>query len=454
MSTKPSLKVDTSIKGILLLSLPIGMAKLIPEINYLFNAIFLGQLGTLELALAGVTGVYYLIFAAVGYGLNNGLLALLSRRAGEENRKEIGDTLIHGIYLAWALAAISCIITWFGLDAILVFSGMDEKAALMASSFLKIRIFGLFFLLTMQMQYAWLISLQLSKYLIISALTLAISNVFFDYTLIFGHLGFPEFGFTGAAYGSVMAEMVGMLTIFVLIYFKKISKKYDIQFVWRFSIKRIRQVFRISFPLMAQYGASTLAWWIFFVLVSRNYPVTEQAVTQSMRNLFGLSGVFSWSFGSATNTMVSNLIGQNRIPDLKSVILKIIAISTIGMLILVLILNVFPEIFLNLYGQDVGFAEVGRGTLQVVSIAMIILCVGVVCLNSLVATGKTEQVLYIELVGILSYLLYIYIVIERHQMHINFAWMSEWVYWTILSVLSMIFFRRWYLKQFRQGAPI
>ena len=35
------------------------------------------------LATAAITGVYYLIFAAIGFGLNNGLQALISRRAGD-----------------------------------------------------------------------------------------------------------------------------------------------------------------------------------------------------------------------------------------------------------------------------------------------------------------------------------------------------------------------------------
>ncbi|HMU04760.1 MAG TPA: hypothetical protein PJ990_14100, partial [Saprospiraceae bacterium] len=71
MAGSTSLKVDTSVWGIILLTLPISMAKLIPEINYLINATFLGHLGSVELAMAGITGVYYLIFSALGYGLNN-----------------------------------------------------------------------------------------------------------------------------------------------------------------------------------------------------------------------------------------------------------------------------------------------------------------------------------------------------------------------------------------------
>ncbi|MBK9044380.1 MAG: hypothetical protein IPN97_14605 [Saprospiraceae bacterium] len=43
--------------------------------------------------------------------------------------------------------------------------------------------------------------------------------------------------------------------------------------------------------MMGQYAISTFAWWIFFILVNRNYNETEQGVSQVMRNLFGLSGI-------------------------------------------------------------------------------------------------------------------------------------------------------------------
>ena len=35
-----SLKADTTVKGIILLTLPISLARLVPELNFLFNAIF------------------------------------------------------------------------------------------------------------------------------------------------------------------------------------------------------------------------------------------------------------------------------------------------------------------------------------------------------------------------------------------------------------------------------
>jgi len=442
MAGSTSLKVDTSVWGIILLTLPISMAKLIPEINYLINATFLGHLGSVELAMAGITGVYYLIFSALGYGLNNALLAIMSRRAGEENRNEIFSTLWHGLLLATGLATLFMIGTWLFVHPLMVMVGIDPEAAKMASDFLDIRVCGLFFLYSLQMQNAYLISLQQTKYLIVIALIQSSLNLALDYGLIFGKLGLPEMGFNGAAYASVISEFIGMLTVMALIRGLRISSKFNIKPVYTFSIKTIKLVFTQGLPLMSQYAISTASWWVFFILISRNYTYSEQAVTQAMRNLFGLSGVFSWAFGSSANTIISNLIGQGRAEEIFDIIRRMSIISFTGMFVFVSILNIYPSLFLDLFGQGDDFVSSGIGPLRVVSLAMLILCIGVIWLNAVVATGKTKIVFYIELVGIISYLVYVWLVTEKFGLGLEVAWMSEWVYWGIMFLLSYIYLKR------------
>ena len=82
MSSGEVLKLDTSYKQILQMALPISFAILVPQFNFLINSIFLAQLGEGFIGASGITGVYYLIFSVIGFGLNNGLQALISRRAG------------------------------------------------------------------------------------------------------------------------------------------------------------------------------------------------------------------------------------------------------------------------------------------------------------------------------------------------------------------------------------
>ena len=123
----------------------------------------------------------------------------MSRRAGENRIEEIGLLFLQAVRIAVAFAVAGILITYFIAPAILKYALHNQQDIEMAISFLRIRIWGLFFLYIYQMRNALLISINQSKYLIIGTLAETIANIFFDYAFIFGHFGFPDLGFNGAA---------------------------------------------------------------------------------------------------------------------------------------------------------------------------------------------------------------------------------------------------------------
>lgn len=437
-NSSSSLKVKTSIRAILALAVPISISKLIPEVNYLINASFVGHLGTVELAVVGIVGVYYLIFAAIGYGLNSALLSIMSRKAGEENKEEMASMLAHGMVIAIILALIAIGITWLWFGPLLQVLHLDNQVIALATSFINVRIIGLIFLFALNAQISYVISLQRTRFLVWIAFIESAVNVFLDYGLIFGHFGLPELGFVGAAYASVAAEVIGLLAVWIILS-QFIGEKISFRYL---SLNNLKLVFSQGFPLMSQYAISTGSWWVFFLLISRQYTVSEQAISQVMRNFFGLSGIFTWSFGSVTNTIISNLIGQGKSELIFTILKKIQTISLVGVCIYIIGINFFSEEFLSIFGQDAIFMDEAKLLLGVVSMAIIIQTFGVIWLNGVVATGMTKVVFWIEFVGIFMYMLYIFIVIDRLALPFPLAWMSEWLYWTVMMAMSI-----WYLRR-------
>ena len=441
-----SLKADTSVKGIILLTLPISLARLVPELNFLFNAIFLGHLGTTELAYAALSGVYYLIFAAMGYGLSNAILSMISRQAGENNRFNIVNTLRHGYLVAAMLALLGIVITFFSLYPLMTSMGVSQTDASAVSHFMNIRIFGLIFLFGYQLSNSYIICIQETRWLLFASIIESVANIVLDYWFIFGGWGLEPMGFNGAAYASVISEILGFASVGILIVYKKFSIKYDVPNIFKYSSQLLKSVFIQASPLMAQYAFSIIAWWIFYVLINRNYNYAEQAASQAMRNLFGISGVFSWAFGATTNTILSNVLGQGKNYDFLPVLKRIMLISATGMLFFIILVNLIPQTVFALYGQQQEFAAVGTSLLRVVTSAMLMLTIGVIWLNAVVATGNTKYVLITELISIIAYLIYVYYVIEIRHSSVSVAWMSEWVYWTVMFLMSFFYVRNWQRK--------
>lgn len=216
MSLADQLKLNTSYAQILQMALPISFAILVPQFNFLINSIFLSQLGEGFIGASGITGVYYLIFSVIGFGLNNGLQALISRRAGQDRINEIGALFTQSILITMSIALLGILATY--TIAPFIFENFtDPVLETKAMGFLSIRIWGLPFLYLYQMRNALLVGTNQSKLLIWGTLAETITNVVLDYGLIFGNLGLPALGFNGAAYASVIAEFIGMVVVFAII---------------------------------------------------------------------------------------------------------------------------------------------------------------------------------------------------------------------------------------------
>jgi len=258
------LRMGISRKHILQLALPISAAILVPQINFITNNVFLGQLGKEELGAAGITGVFYLVFGSIGYGLNNGLQALIARRAGENRPEEIGKLFSQGIRIALGIAALGILITLF--LAPYIFSNLlrDQENAQRVISFLRIRIWGLPFLYVYQMRNALLVGINQSRYLVIGTLAETITNIVLDYGLIFGKLGLPQLGFNGAAYASVIAEATGMLVVLAVIHWKGIGQRFQLYKGLEFDKTNAILVLNQSTPLIFQYAISIISWEFFF----------------------------------------------------------------------------------------------------------------------------------------------------------------------------------------------
>lgn len=420
--------------------MPIAFAIMVPQINFITNNIFLGRLSEKALAVAGITGVYYLIFAVIGNGLNNGLQSLIARRAGENKIDAIGNLFAQGVRIAIVLSIAGILITWFIAPFILRFSLHNEETVTMAISFLRVRILGLVFLYLYQMRNAVLVGTNQSKYLIIGTATEAIVNIILDYSFIYGKLGLPELGFTGAAYASVIAEACGLFSIFLVIHYKGIGKKLMLFNNFRLDKASLKLILVQSTPLIAQYGISIITWEFFYILIE-HHGSRALAISNTMRNIFGFFGCFTWAFAATTNTMVSNIIGQGLSERVTELIRKIIRLSLFFSVTVGIVINLIPATVLSVYGQDVSFIIEAIPVLRVVSIAMIIMSIGTIWLNAVTGTGNTKMNLLIELFAIFFYSIYVYVVLEWKNMSILYGWGSEWLYWICMFIPSYLYIK-------------
>lgn len=445
-----NLKVEINNRQILSIALPITLAILIPQINMLTNSIFLGHLGTDALGNAGITGVFYLIFAVAGHGFNNALQTVFSKYAGSGQPDLFKIIFSQGIRIALQFALVGIAFTWL-IAPIIMKEVADPTHYDTEMNFLKIRILGLPFLYIFQLGNAFLVASLNSRYLMIAFLFETLVNVLLDYLLIFGNWGFPEMGFNGAAVASVLAELTGMLVVIGVLRFTGLQKKYALPGNLRFDKTFNKEIIKVSLPLVAQYMISVTTWLVFFLLIEGR-GTEAKAISNVMRNVFGIAGVFVWAFASTTSSMVSNLMGQQREQEVIK-LTKRITLWSIGLcFVMVGTLNLFPALFFNLFGQSSNFIEQGIPVIRVVSLGLLLMSVANVWLNAVTGTGKTKVNLLIEVMAISLYLIYTYYFMKVNYISLSVAWSNEFIYWSSVFLMSALYMysKKWQKKNTQQ----
>ena len=437
------LHVAVNNKQILSIALPITLAILIPQLNLLINSVFLGQLSKEALGNAGITGVFFLIFALAGNGLNNALQTVFSRYAGADKPEAFGTILSQGIRISLQFALFGIAFTWL-LAPIILGAVTDPVSFPEEMKFLKIIVLGLPFLYLFQMGNAFLVSSLNSRLLMVGFLTEALVNILFDYLLIFGKFGFPNLGFSGAAVATVLAEISGLLAVWLVMYKKGLLKKYSLLQNLTYNKKVSKEVFTVAVPLVLQYMISVTTWLIFFLLIETK-GVVAKAVSNTIRNVYGLAGIFVWAFSSTCNTMVSNLVGQGKTSLVIPLINRITYWSAGSCFIICGLLNIFPGAFFKLFGQDDAFVAEGIPVIRVVSVGIFFLSIALIWLNGVTGTGKTKVNLLIEIIAIVIYLCYTFYFMKLHYISLAVAWTNEFVYWSSVFLMSFLYMKsnRW-----------
>ena len=105
--------------------------------------------------------------------------------------------------------------------------------------------------------------------------------------------------------------------------------------------------------------------------------------------------------------------------------------------------------FLSVFQQGDDFVQQAIPVLRTISAAMILMSISVVWLNAVTGSGNSTITLYVEIVAIILYSIYVYLVLEKWQLSIIYGWMSEWVYWLSLLIPSFFYMKsgRWKNKK-------
>ncbi len=407
------------------------------------DTVFLGRVGQVELGAMGLVGVFFYTFMMMGYGFSKGAQILIARRAGQGKQKSIGWLFSNLLYFEILLAVLLFFILYFFGEAILA-QFVNSAAVLEAcKEYLSFRNYSLFVGFIAFSLVAFYTGIGKTRIIIYSTIILGLVNIILNWSLIFGKFGMPEMGIAGAGLASTIAETSAGIFLLIFTVFNKEVKAYRLFKYNRINWNQIRSLTALSFPIVIQFLIGLGGWFVFFSLVE-NLGEEELAISNIIKALYLFFGVSTWGFGSACQTIISNLIGQKRQDEVWSTTVRITILSLAFTAGVSLIIALFPEWLLNIVTDDVTLIEDSKPVLYLLIFILFNFNLATIIFHAVSGAGAIRESLAIEFVAVVCYLAYVYFIIFIVQGNLLQAWSSEFAYWTSLFILSV-----WYIRSGR-----
>lgn len=438
-----------SSRDIIRVSLPIVLGLLAQNVIQITDTIFLGRVGEVEFGAAGLAGIYYIAFFMLGFGFSVGGQIMISRRNGEGRFDQIGGLVIQGILFLQLFALGLFLLSRYFTGSFLPLLVKSPDVYDAARSYLDWRTFGFFFSFINVMFRAFYVGIARTSVLTWNAVVMAIVNVFADYALIFGELGFPEMGIEGAGIASVVAEFSSVLFFVIYTYFTVDLEKYGFRRM-KFQFSIIRRILNISIFTMVQYAVSMSTWFIFFLAIE-NHGERDLAITNIIRTLYMIFFIPMNALSTTANTLVGNTMGAGRIKDVWPLIRKISMMSLGIIIVMGAVTAVFPQFWISLIASnnDPTLVKESVASLLVLVAILPVCSIGTVLFNSISGTGNTSKALMLEMITMVFYGLGIWIVVIEMHSSVAVCWTVELIYWGTMLILSYSYLRwgNWQAKK-------
>ena len=200
---------------------PIMLSNLISQIQMFIDRIFLGRMNILYMSAVGNATAPVWTTMSFVFSLSMGASILISQSVGEkdiEKAKDYAASLIkfHN------LIPVLLFLFWMFCSP-LVFRLMGVSPTVMDLCVKYTRIFSPIFLM-LGLFASYSVVYQTSNYtkpLVAYGIIRTVLNIFLDYVLIFGKLGFPRMEIAGAALGTTIAEYLGAFYLLCVTISKK-----------------------------------------------------------------------------------------------------------------------------------------------------------------------------------------------------------------------------------------
>ena len=251
------------------MGIPMILSMALQAVYNIVDSAFVGNMKAgSEAALNALTLVFpvQMLMVAVGIGTGVGTNALLARTLGQENNKKAAKVAGNSLFLGAIIYVICFIFGIFGVKAYISSQTIDSEVISMGTSYLRICCMCSFGIVFFSIFEKLLQATGRSLYSTIGQIVGAVINIILDPIMIYGIGPVPEMGVKGAAYATVIGQVVSALLLFI--FHLRLNKEFEHGMKYmKPGVSMIKEIYAIGLPaIIAQALMSIMVYVMNLIL--------------------------------------------------------------------------------------------------------------------------------------------------------------------------------------------
>ncbi|AYD63703.1 MATE family efflux transporter [Achromobacter spanius] len=313
-------------------------------------------------AMALSASIYITVFVGL-MGVVHALIPILAQHFGAGNNDEVGRSWGQGVWLALGLSVVGAVLmlfpdVWLSMSGD-VAPGVRERIG----SYLQALVLALPAALVFRTIYALGTSVSRPKLVMAINLSAIAFKAFFNWLFIYGNLGLPAMGATGAGLATAVVSWMSLGLGLWVITHDRFYRRFNLR-VGKPDWKTLKELLRLGIPMGGSYLVEVSAFTFMALLVAREGTYVTGG-HQIMSNLAALCYMMPMALGVATAALTAQAIGAGNLAHAHRTGMAGLALGLIGALLTAAVLLVGRPLILAAYTDDIGVAAVATTLLAV-----------------------------------------------------------------------------------------
>lgn len=338
------------------LAYPVMLSQLGQVLVGVADSMMVGRLGAVPLAAASLANSIFFVVLMFGIGVSMAMTPLVAMADGNHKGKRISRLFNHGFIINMAGGILMFFLIVMA-SPFLKNLNQPEEVVTLAIPYLAIITFSLLPFMFFQTFKQFAEGLSQTKQAMYITIFCNGINVFFNWVMIYGNLGFPALGLNGAGWATLISRIFMGLMMAYYVWNSKRYKPYNLSLRMRkLSFPMFSKLIKIGVPTGFQFifevgafsAAAIMMGWI---------GVTALAAHQIAINLASVSYMMASGLSTAAMIRVGNQLGRNDIKTLREAGFTVFIMVAIFMSVAAVIFIVFREFLPSLYINDVSVIQ-------------------------------------------------------------------------------------------------